>query len=66
VLSVAEVLLLTDRVYVHTTFGVYQKTVIPSNEPITKTSNSIVLVDTRWDTNLQMGSYLPICMVAVL
>lgn len=39
-----------DRVYVHTTYGVYQKNSIPSNGLIIKTNDGIVLVDTGWDT----------------
>ncbi|CCH51292.1 Beta-lactamase [Fibrisoma limi BUZ 3] len=42
---------LNDRVYVHTTYGVYQNNSIPSNGLIIKTSDGIVLVDTGWDTN---------------
>ncbi|RIV18989.1 subclass B1 metallo-beta-lactamase [Fibrisoma montanum] len=41
---------LNDRVYVHTTYGVYQNNSIPSNGLIIKTSDGIVLVDTGWDT----------------
>ncbi|MDB5242258.1 MAG: beta-lactamase [Spirosoma sp.] len=41
---------LQDGVYVHTTYGVYQKTAIPSNGLIIKTTEGIVLVDTGWDT----------------
>ena len=41
---------LNDRVYVHTTYGVYQNTSVPSNGLIIKTNAGIVLVDTGWDT----------------
>ena len=41
---------LNDQVYVHTTYGVYQNTSIPSNGLIIKTNDGIVLVDTGWDT----------------
>lgn len=41
---------LNDRVYVHTTYGVYQNKSIPSNGLIIKTNAGIVLVDTGWDT----------------
>ena len=41
---------LTDSVYVHTTYGIYKKAVIPSNGLIINTANGIVLVDTGWDT----------------
>ena len=41
---------LNDRVYVHTTYGVYQNKSVPSNGLIIKTSSGIVLVDTGWDT----------------
>lgn len=41
---------LTDRVYVHTTYGVYQGAAIPANGLIIQTSAGVVLVDTGWDT----------------
>lgn len=41
---------LTDRVYVHTSYGVYQKTSVPSNGLLIKTQDGIVLVDTGWDS----------------
>ena len=41
---------LNDRVYVHTSYGIYQKTAFPSNGLILKTNDGIVLVDTGWDT----------------
>ncbi|GAB2579923.1 subclass B1 metallo-beta-lactamase [Spirosoma areae] len=41
---------LNDQVYVHTTYGVYRNSVIPSNGLIIKTKEGVVLVDTGWDT----------------
>ena len=41
---------LDDRVYVHTSYGIYQKTPVPSNGLILKTNDGVVLVDTGWDT----------------
>ena len=41
---------LTDRVYVHTSYGVYQNNPVPSNGLIIKTNDGVVLVDTGWDT----------------
>ncbi|GAA4409310.1 BcII family subclass B1 metallo-beta-lactamase [Nibrella viscosa] len=41
---------LTDRVFVHTTYGIYQNAAIPSNGLIINTSDGVVLVDTGWDT----------------
>jgi metallo-beta-lactamase class B len=41
---------LTDRVYVHTTFGIYQNTAIPANGLIIRTDDGVVIVDTGWDT----------------
>lgn len=41
---------LNDQVYVHTSFGIYQKAAIPANGLIIKTKEGIVLVDTGWDT----------------
>ncbi|GAB3018857.1 subclass B1 metallo-beta-lactamase [Spirosoma pulveris] len=42
---------LNERVYVHTTYGMYGGTPVPSNGLIIKTKDGIVLVDTGWDTN---------------
>lgn len=42
---------LNDQVYVHTTYGLYNKAVIPSNGLIVKTNDGIVLVDTGWDSD---------------
>ncbi|RYF75140.1 MAG: subclass B1 metallo-beta-lactamase [Cytophagaceae bacterium] len=41
---------LTDRVYVHVTYGEYQKSFTPSNGLIIRTDDGVVLVDTGWDT----------------
>lgn len=41
---------ISDQVYVHTSYGIYQKTAVPSNGLIIKTNDGIVLVDTGWDT----------------
>ena len=41
---------LDDRVYVHTTYGVYQNNPVPANGLIINTSDGVVLVDTGWDT----------------
>lgn len=41
---------LNDRVYVHTSYGIYQNNNVPSNGLIVKTNDGIVLVDTGWDT----------------
>jgi metallo-beta-lactamase class B len=41
---------LNDRVYVHTTYGVYKNSSVPSNGLIIKTNDGVVLVDTGWDT----------------
>ncbi len=41
---------LTDRVYAHVTYGVYQNNPIPSNGLIIRTNDGVVLVDTGWDT----------------
>ncbi|MEZ0487830.1 subclass B1 metallo-beta-lactamase [Fibrella aquatica] len=41
---------LTERVYVHVTYGEYQKSFTPSNGLIIKTDDGVVLVDTGWDT----------------
>lgn len=41
---------LNNRVFVHTTYGEYQKNYIPSNGLIIKTSEGVVLVDTGWDS----------------
>ncbi|QJW90490.1 subclass B1 metallo-beta-lactamase [Spirosoma taeanense] len=42
---------LNDRVYVHTTYGIYLNNAIPSNGLIIKTTDGIVLVDTGWDSD---------------
>ncbi|QDK81510.1 subclass B1 metallo-beta-lactamase [Spirosoma sp. KCTC 42546] len=42
---------LNDRVYVHTTYGIYRNTAVPSNGLIINTKNGVVLVDTGWDTD---------------
>jgi metallo-beta-lactamase class B len=42
---------LNDRVLVHTTYGVYQNSSVPSNGLIIKTKDGIVLVDTGWDSD---------------
>lgn len=42
---------LTDRVLVHTTYGLYQGNAIPSNGLIIKTTDGVVLVDTGWDSD---------------
>lgn len=41
---------LTDQVYVHVTYGIYQNTAVPSNGLIINTGDGVVLVDTGWDT----------------
>ena len=41
---------LNDQVYVHTSYGIYQKNPVPSNGLIIKTADGIILVDTGWDT----------------
>jgi metallo-beta-lactamase class B len=41
---------LNDRVYVHTTYGVYQNAAVPSNGLIISTNAGVVLIDTGWDT----------------
>ena len=41
---------LNDRVYVHTSYGVYRNASVPSNGLIIKTDEGVVLVDTGWDT----------------
>lgn len=41
---------LNDRVYVHTTYGLYKKNSIPSNGLIIRTNDGLVLVDTGWDS----------------
>lgn len=41
---------LNERVYVHTSYGVYQNAYIPANGLIIKTDSGVVLVDTGWDT----------------
>ena len=42
---------LNDKVYVHTTYGLYQNEPVPSNGLIIKTNDGAVLVDTGWDTD---------------
>lgn len=42
---------LNERVYVHTTYGLYQSEAVPSNGLIIKTDDGVVLVDTGWDTD---------------
>lgn len=42
---------LNDRVYVHTTYGIYRNTAVPSNGLIINTRDGVVLVDTGWDTD---------------
>ena len=41
---------LNDRVYVHTTYGIYQNAAVPSNGLIIRTADGVVLVDTGWDS----------------
>ena len=41
---------LSDKVFVHTTYGEYQKNFIPANGLIINTGSGVVLVDTGWDT----------------
>lgn len=41
---------LSDQVYVHRSYGIYQNTAFPSNGLIIETSDGVVLVDTGWDT----------------
>ena len=41
---------LTDQVYVHRSYGIYQNNAISANGLIIKTQDGIVLVDTGWDT----------------
>ncbi|GAB3572072.1 BcII family subclass B1 metallo-beta-lactamase [Spirosoma luteolum] len=41
---------LDDRVYVHTTYGMYQGEPVPSNGLIVRTDDGVVLLDTGWDT----------------
>ncbi|MBO0934242.1 subclass B1 metallo-beta-lactamase [Fibrella aquatilis] len=42
---------LSAQVYVHTTYGVYQGTSVPSNGLIINTNDGVVLVDTGWDSD---------------
>lgn len=42
---------LNAQVYVHTTYGVYQNTSVPSNGLIINTTDGVVLVDTGWDSD---------------
>lgn len=41
---------IADRVYVHTTYGMYQGEPVPSNGLIVNTGDGVVLIDTGWDT----------------
>lgn len=41
---------LTDRLYVHTSYNLYNGQPFPSNGLIAKTNDGIVLVDTGWDS----------------
>ncbi|CCH02699.1 Beta-lactamase [Fibrella aestuarina BUZ 2] len=41
---------LSDRVFVHTTYGMYQGEPVPSNGLIVRTDDGVVLLDTGWDT----------------
>ncbi|UFH54303.1 subclass B1 metallo-beta-lactamase [Spirosoma sp. KNUC1025] len=41
---------LNGTVYVHTSYGIFNKTPFPSNGLIIKTKDGVVLVDTGWDT----------------
>ncbi|QJD79798.1 subclass B1 metallo-beta-lactamase [Spirosoma rhododendri] len=41
---------IADRVYVHTTYGMYKGEPVPSNGLIVNTGDGIVLIDTGWDT----------------
>lgn len=47
---------LSDQVYVHRSYGIYQNTAIPSNGLIIKTSAGVVLIDTGWDTKDDTGN----------
>ena len=42
---------LNKNVYVHTSYGIFNKTPFPANGLIIKTKDGVVLVDTGWDTN---------------
>ncbi len=42
---------LSDRVWVHTTYGIYQNNPVPSNGLIINTKDGVVLVDTGWDSD---------------
>lgn len=42
---------LNERVYVHTTYGIYQNAAVPSNGLVIRTNDGIVLVDTGWDSD---------------
>ncbi|GAB3503901.1 BcII family subclass B1 metallo-beta-lactamase [Spirosoma knui] len=42
---------LTDQVWVHVTYGIYQQTAVPSNGLIIRTKEGVVLVDTGWDSD---------------
>lgn len=41
---------LRDQVYVHVSYGMYNKTPFPSNGLIINTKDGVVIVDTGWDT----------------
>lgn len=41
---------IAKRVYVHTTYGMYQGEPVPSNGLIINTGDGVVLIDTGWDT----------------
>ncbi|MBO0938636.1 subclass B1 metallo-beta-lactamase [Fibrella sp. HMF5335] len=47
---------ITNHVYVHTTYGVYQQSSVPSNGLIISTQGGVVLVDTGWDTKDDTGN----------
>ena len=47
---------LSNGVYVHVTYGIYQNNAIPSNGLIIRTTDGIVLVDTGWDTKEDTGN----------
>jgi metallo-beta-lactamase class B len=42
---------LNDRVYVHTSYGIYQKTPFPANGLIINTNDGVVIIDTKDDTD---------------
>lgn len=41
---------LNNQVYVHTTYGIYGNSPVPSNGLIVITTDGVVLIDTGWDT----------------